>query len=273
MNINELIKRKALIRGLSPATIRTYSYVVEKFFRTIPKEPYQISKNDLENYLLKMLEQGAPGNTINVQLNALIFFFEQVLNRKFTINIRYNKIPQRLPEFLTPEECKTFFSHIYNPKHHLMITLLYSTGLRVSELLNLKVKDLQLEQNYGWVRQGKGRKDRVFVVAERVKSIVIEWINNNILLPDDYLFNNRKQRMSAQTVRAIIKKALLESGLSKNVHPHTLRHSFATHLIENGYAVTEVQPLLGHSKIETTLIYTHLAKPKLLNIVSPYDRL
>ena len=90
---------------------------------------------------------------------------------------------------------------------------------------------------------------------------------------EEYLFSNQKKKMSAQTVRMIIKKALKQSGIHKNVHPHTLRHSFATHLLENGYAVTDVQPLLGHSRIETTLIYTHLAKPKLLNIKSPFDSL
>jgi len=152
-----------------------------------------------------------------------------------------------------------------------MITLMYSAGLRVSELLNLKVKDLQLDQNYGWVRSGKRNKDRIFVIAKSVRDYLTEWTHD--LLSEDYIFSNNRKRMSTQTVRMVIKKALKQSNIKKNVHPHTLRHSFATHLLENGYAVTDVQPLLGHSKIETTLIYTHMAKPKLLNIISPLDNL
>ena len=151
---------------------------------------------------------------------------------------------------------------------------MYSAGLRVSELLNLKVKDFQFEQNYGWVRQGKGKKDRVFIVAEQLTDKLLMWITKRNLENDNYLFTNSLGRkMSAQTLRKVIKYTLTLSGIHKNVHPHTLRHSFATHLIENGYSVTDVQPLLGHSRIETTLVYTHLASPKLLNTKSPFDQL
>ena len=154
-----------------------------------------------------------------------------------------------------------------------MVTLLYAAGLRVSELLNLKVKDFQFDENYGWVRKGKGGKDRPFIVAEKLKQEVQRWILKNELVVFDFLFGNKKKKMSAQTVRKIIKKAVKQAKIDKNIHPHTLRHSFATHLIENGYAVIDVQGLLGHSKVDTTLIYTHLAKPKLFSIKSPFDDL
>ena len=172
-----------------------------------------------------------------------MFFFKQVLNRTVTLNIKYSKIPQRLPEFLTQEECIHFFSCFHNQKHKLMVTLLYSAGLRVNELLHLKLKDLQLEQNYGWVRQGKGRKDRIFIISEKIKSDLINYASAHHLQAEDFLFHNHGKVMSPQTVRSIIKKAIMLSGMSKNVHPHTLRHSFATHLLENGYAVTDLQPL------------------------------
>ena len=155
-----------------------------------------------------------------------------------------------------------------------MVTLLYSTGLRIRELLNLRVKDFQFEENYGWVRQGKGNKDRPFIIAEKLKQVVVRWIEQTQLGDCDFLFNNNNNnKMSAQTVRKVIKKAVIKAKIKKNVHPHTLRHSFATHLLENGYAVTDVQGLLGHNKVETTLIYTHLAKPKLFSIKSPFDDL
>ena len=274
MDVEEIIRKKGMLRGLSPRTIRTYTFAVKKFLRIYRKTPYQVSKNDIEGYLLKLLERGSSGNTVNVYLNAFKFLFEECLGRKLTVNICFTKTPQRLPEFLTKEELIHFFTCIKNKKHLLMITLLYSAGLRVSELVNLKVRDLQLNENYGWVRLGKGRKDRLFIIAKKLKEDLEIWINKNEIKPESHLFSSYNGRkMSTQTIRKIIKEATKIAGLSKNVHPHTLRHSFATHLIQNGYAVTEVQPLLGHNRIETTLIYTHLAAPKLLNTKSPYDQL
>ena len=274
MDVAEIIRKRGTLKGLSPRTIKTYTFAVKKFLRVYRKTPYQVSKNDLEGYLLKLLERGSSGNTVNVYLNAFKFLFEECLGRKLTVNIGFSKTPQRLPEFLTQEEIIHFFSCIKNKKHKLMLSLLYSAGLRVSELVNLKVKDLQLTEGYGWVRLGKGKKDRLFNIADKLKDELKIWIHENNVKPDNPIFSNYNGRkMSTETIRKIVKEATKKAGLSKNVHPHTLRHSFATHLIENGYAVTEVQPLLGHNRIETTLIYTHLAAPNLLNTKSPFDTL
>ncbi len=274
MDVNKIISEHGKLRGLSERTIQTYVGVVNKFLRTYQLASHQVSQNDIRKYLLMKLENGAPGNTINVYLNGLKFFFEVCLRRKLTVNIRYSKVAKQLPEFLTQEEILHFFSCIENKKHKLMVTLMYSAGLRVSELLNLKVQNFQFRQNHGWVRQGKGNKDRPFIIAEKLKSELFGWICENRLEKEDYLFVNlQKQRMSAQSVRKIIKKALKLSGIDKNVHPHTLRHSFATHFIENGNAVADLQPLLGHCQLETTLVYTHLARPKILNAKSPFDNL
>ena len=156
----ELIRKEALRQDLSPRTIRTYLVCVEQFFRKYQKNPFFINKKDIQEYLDHLLERGAPGNTINVHLNTLKFFYEQVLHKKLTVNIKYSKTAKRLPEFLTKEELISLISGITNQKHRFMIELMYGTGMRVSELLNLKIKDFSFEQNYGWVRQGKGNKDR-----------------------------------------------------------------------------------------------------------------
>lgn len=271
MNVREAIAKKAMLQGLSYQTIRTYANTVEKFLRIYKKGPFEVTKNDIEKHCLMLLERGSPGNTLNVHLNALKFFYEEVLNRRLTVNIRYLKVPQRLPEFLTQEEVKLLLNNIANKKHLLMIIVMYSSGMRVSELLNLKVKDLQLFEGYGWVRAGKGGKDRVFIIADKLRNELERWVSN--MNSEGFVFSNKGKRMSAQTVRLILKKATKLSGITKNIHPHTLRHSFSTHLLENGYAVTDLQPLLGHSKLETTLVYTHLARPKLLTTKSPYDSL
>ena len=137
------------------------------------------------------------------------------------------------------------------------------------------MKDLEFDQNYGWVRQGKGKKDRLFIVAWMIKAELIQWIDENELVGEDYLFFSYQKglRMSTRTVYEIVKTAAKKAKITKNVHPHTLRHSFATHLIQQGNSVMEVQPLLGHNSINTTMRYVHMASPHLLNVRSPLDLL
>ena len=155
-----------------------------------------------------------------------------------------------------------------------MITLLYASGFRVSELVKLKLKDIDFDNNYGWVRDGKGGKDRIFIVSEKLNNELKEWVVNNKLNIEDYFFKgNFNSAYSTQSIRAIVKKAVKKAKIIKHIHPHSLRHSFATHLLENGYSVMEVQPLLGHSRLETTMIYTHLAAPQLTRVKSPFDSL
>lgn len=271
MNITELIKKTALRQGLQPRTITTYQQCVERFFCYCKKEPHFITKKYINDYLDYLIGRKATGNTINVYVNALKFFYQQVLHRRLTVNVKYSKVPKRLLSFLEKEEVINLLNQIQNKKHFVMIALLYGAGLRVSELTHLKVQDLELQNNYGWVRQGKGGKDRPFIIAQNLKPMLQEWINT--LSPEDYLFTGVHGQYAASSIRRILKLAKKKAGISKNVHPHTLRHFFATHLLENGYAITDVQPLLSHSKIETTLVYTHLARPRLLDIKSPLDTL
>src|SRR3989344_415747 len=161
MEVFELIKKEGLRQGLSPRTIKTYIYCVQKFLRIYKKSPQEVTKNDIENHLQALIEQNSSGNTINVYINALKFFYGDVLKRTLAININFMRVQKRLPEFLTQEETVRLFQAISNPKHQLMIKLLYATGMRVSELVGLKVKDFEFNDNYGWVRNGKGGKDRL----------------------------------------------------------------------------------------------------------------
>ncbi|MBI2151892.1 tyrosine-type recombinase/integrase, partial [Candidatus Woesearchaeota archaeon] len=198
----------------------------------------------------------------------------QVLRKRLTLNIQFSKTRRTLPNFLTKEETVHFLNTITNPKHRLMIKLLYGAGMRVSELVNLKVKDFNFNCNFGWVRQGKGRKDRLFIIPLHLKEELIKWIEEQKLTGESWQFPGiGNNHYSVSSIQAIVKQAKKDAGLIKNVHPHTLRHSFATHLIQNGYAVTELQPLLGHSRLETTMIYVHMACPNMLNVKSPLDEL
>lgn len=274
METADLIVKEGLRHGFSPRTINSYCFCVARFLKWAKKDIKLITKKDVREYIDFLLEKGDCGNTVNVYLNALKFFFEEILERSFLLKVRYSKVPKTLPVVLSKEETKHLIAAITNKKHNLMISLMYSAGLRVSELLNLRLKDLELDKNIGWVRKGKGGKDRLFVVAERLKETISAYIQEYNINYEGWLFQGNKGfHLSIRTVQEIIKRAANRAGIKKHAHPHTLRHSFGTHLIEDGYDVTTVQSLLGHSSIETTMIYVHVASPKMINVRSPYDSL
>ena len=261
---------ECLRRGYSPRTIETYNHCLDKFFR-IYKKPKQVTNQDVQSYIDQMIKWNRGSSTINVHISALKFYFQKVLKKKLMVEVPTLKRRKRFPTTLTKEETIRLINCIENKKHQLMIQLLYSAGLRVSELLNLKVKDLELTECQGWVRGGKGNKDRPFIIAESIKIKLSNWTKK--LSPKEHIFTSSNGKMSSSSIRMILKKAAKKARISKNVHPHTLRHSFAHHLSNRGHAAIEIQPLLGHKNIETTLIYTKMARVKLLNIKSPYDQL
>jgi site-specific recombinase XerD len=274
MDFAEAIKKECERRKFSPRTIETYQECLAIFFRQNPKPVNEVTKKDVREFLEKLMEDGKAGGTIHVYLNALKFYFEEILGRNFRLNIKYSKRPEKLPEVLTQEEVVKVLDSIKNPKHKLMISLLYGAGLRVSELLNLKVNEINFENKYGFVRHGKGNKDRIFILPEKILFSLKELISVENLSNENYLFlTNRAERYSPRTISEIIKTACKINGIKRKIHPHTMRHSFATHLIQNGNSVNEVQALLGHKSPETTMIYVHLASPKMLNIKSPLDSL
>lgn len=273
MDVIYLMRQEMLRRGLSHRTIVTYIQCVKEFLKKCHLEPRKISKWDIKQYIDSLVSKGAAGNTINVHLNALKFLMEEILCKRVLFNIKYSKVPKELPTVLTKEEVQILFNSIKNKKHALMIKLMYSAGLRLSELAYLKVKDLELDKNYGWVRKGKGRKDRLFIIAKGLREELIEFIKTENPEYEYWLFKGRNSHIHQRTIQEIIKKAAKRSNIKKNIHPHTLRHSFATHLIEDGYDIASVQSLLGHSNLETTMRYVHMASPKLINVESPYDTL
>ena len=275
LDVANALAKECRRRGYSERTVESYVSCVLKFIEFSGKTSDKLGKQDALNFLLYLKEdRKAAGNTLNVYHMAIRFFLEDILHKNMNLRIKYSRRPEKLPEFLTKEEVKRLIGKIINWKHRLMIEVLYGGGLRVSELLNLKVKDLLIENGYGFIRQGKGRKDRIFVLSK----ICIDKINNLIdmekLSDYDFLFlTNRKEHYSVRSVQEIVKRATLLAGIKKEVHPHTLRHSFATHLIQNGASLNEVQTLLGHKSPETSMIYVHMASPNMINIKSPLDSL
>src|SRR3989338_2459231 len=208
IDISELIRKDGLRRGLSHRTIRTYRQCVRKFFNWCRKEPHEIKKADIKSYLDLMIGKGACGNTINVNLNALKFFYGNALNKRLMINIRYSKTPKALPTVLTKEEIAMLLNSISNPKHKLMAKLMYSAGLRVSELVHLKPENLDIKNGYGWVRHGKGNKDRMFVIAESIKEDLKNYISKECVSPESYIFRGFNGHLTTASVRSIIKNAV-----------------------------------------------------------------
>ena len=205
---------------------------------------------------------------------AIKFLLEDCLHKRMRLNIKYSKTPKRLPTVLTKEEIKKLFNAIENKKHKLMIELLYGAGLRVSELINLKVGNLEIDNGYGFVRGGKGNKDRLFILSQKLIDRLKELIEEGSLDKNSYLFNSNKNlKYDIRTIQQIVKKAGKKAKIEKKISPHSLRHSFATHLIENGYDVSSVQALLGHKSPETTFIYLHASSKRMINVKSPLDDL
>jgi len=273
-NFEEAIARECQRRGYSVRTIGTYIMCVRKFLEFTNKPVQHLSKSDAHAFLNHLLERKVAGNTMNVYHMAIRFFLEDILHKNMKLNLKYSRRPEKIPVFLTKEEVKALIGKIGNWKHRLMIEVLYGGGLRVSELLNLKVGDLLIENSYGFIRQGKGRKDRIFVLSRLCVDKIKNLIEMEKLNDSDYLFiTNRYERYSVRSVQEIVKRATFYAGIKKEVHPHTLRHSFATHLIQNGASLNEVQTMLGHKSPETSMVYVHMASPNMINIKSPLDSL
>ncbi|NQU78505.1 tyrosine-type recombinase/integrase [Candidatus Woesearchaeota archaeon] len=265
------MKREGLRRGLSHLTIVTYVQCVKQFMKYCQKDLKKVTKKDVGEYIDRIIERGGCGNTVNVHLNAVKFVLQEVLGKRVMLRIRYSKTPKTLPVFLTKDEVLRLLSAVSNPKHLLILELLYSAGLRVGEVVKLRKEDLEFDRCVGWVRAGKGNKDRLFIIADRISGRLREQVVSRGVQGWSFIFPGRNGHLSVRSVQEIVKVAARRANISKNVHPHSLRHSFATHLIENGCGVVEVQPLMGHSSAETTNMYIHMANPPTIRVRSPYD--
>jgi len=267
------MQKEMLRRRFSIRTIQSYIFCIEKFLKKV-NNPNKIKKKEIKEFLEELSERKRAGSTMNIYLSAIKFLVNDVLRKNINLNFRYSKTPKKLPVFLNRDELKRLFNAIENAKHKLMIQLMYSAGLRVSELLYLRVKDLEIEMGFGWIRKGKGSKDRPFIIAKKLKNEIVYYIIENNLRHYDFLFaRNKVIPLSARTVQEILKQAAKKAGIKKKVHPHMLRHSFGTHLVEEENDITDVQKLLGHNDVKTTMVYVHTASPKMISVESPFDNL
>ena len=257
------------IRGLSPNTIKTYLFYNQKFLEFTQKAPEAIEEQDIKNYMAQLLEQASPYSA-KLARAALSFYYNELNNKNFKIVVP--KLPKKLPVVLTKEEVQKMLVTTKNPKHLLILKCLYSCGLRLSELTNLKLEDLELEKGMGWVRGGKGNKDRLLLLGSELSKNIKRYAEDNKITQGN-LFGGRNEQISNRAVQKIVDEAAKRAGVNKHVSPHKLRHSFATHLLEAGVDIRKIQELLGHSDLSTTQIYTKVSTKELLKIKSPLDML
>jgi len=228
----------------------------------------KIDEEKIKQFLLNKQSKNYSSQTVNLYLNAIKFFYREVFKIPEKINLKFAKRNKKLPIVLSREEIKNIIDVIRNPKHKLIISLAYGAGLRISEVVNLKVKDINLEELTIHLKNAKGKKDRITIFPEKIKSDVQNLIAGKNL--NDYLFESeRGGKLTKRTVQKIFENALRVASIKKDATFHSLRHSFATHLLENDVDVRYVQELLGHQNIRTTQIYTQVTNPKLKNIKSP----
>jgi len=267
------IKQKLRYKRYSPNTISTYISCLEQFNRFLKKEELQINEPVIYQYLMELVDKGYSRSSQNQHINAIKFYLEKVLkqeSKNYYIERPLKK--RKLPVVLSENEIQLILSNIGNLKHKALLSLIYSCGLRVGEALNLKINDLDSDRMLISVRNGKGEKDRMVPLASNVLKLLRTYYKQ--YQPSDYLFNGAEQGpYSATSIRNVLKRAVYKSYIKKNVTPHTLRHSYATHLLEKGTDLRYIQVILGHSSVKTTEIYTHVSTKNLQAIKSPIEEM
>lgn len=271
----ETVRSEMLLRNYSRTTIKTYLSCIRSlvaYFR--PHHPRELSNEDLRNYLTHLITvKQFRASSINQAINALRFLYVELYHRPMEVSdLPRPKRERRLPEVLSEEEVRRIFDSVENLKHKTILMLTYSAGLRVGEVVRLRLSDLDEERKLIHLHKAKGAKDRYTVLSPAFLSILAEYLQE--YRPKEFLFegHDRRRHYSERSVQHIFERAVAKAGIAKKVSVHTLRHSFATHLLEAGTDLRYIQELLGHSSSKTTEIYTHVSKRSIEKIVSPLDR-
>lgn len=267
--------RLLILKGYSQSTIRTYANEFHILLRLLHLKPVnELTKDQLQSYLLWLISHSNYSEAhIHTAVNAIKFYFEHVMGRpKEFYDLPRPKRPQKLPDILADTELMNLFGSIDNLKHRALIMTSYSAGLRVSELVNLKINDIDSQRMTIHVREGKGKKDRMIPLSSKLLDVLREYYLK--FTPKVYLFEGQNGgAYSTRSAQEVLKAAKQKAGIRKKGSIHSLRHSYATHLLEAGTDIRYIQALLGHNNLMTTVRYTRVAQIRLGGIQSPLDKL
>ncbi|MEM1535089.1 MAG: tyrosine-type recombinase/integrase [Candidatus Pacearchaeota archaeon] len=250
----------------SQLTIKNYLYFVSKLLDFCKKEPEQISEDDVKAWLASMADKS---NSSMILAMAAVRFASRLVGKELMANIARPKKPERLPEVLSRDEISKMISAAKTKKSALIIKMLYYTGMRVSELVNMKPSALDLEKGEA-VIIGKGNKERRIFLPSKLREELKEWLSARQGWA--YVFSKEKP-LTARNIQKILSKLAKSLGLRKKVTPHKLRHSYATHLLESGLDIRTIQVLLGHKSLDTTQIYTHITDELYKKVRTKLDEL
>jgi site-specific recombinase XerD len=258
-------------RKYSPQTRNTYIYFTRMLCRVLQETPEEIGPGDVKQFLAIMEKAGYSAAAMNLAINSVKFFFSNVLNNNSIREQRRPRQDKKLPTVFSKDEIKKIIDMESNPKHRLLLMMVYSSGLRVSEVVVLKKEHIDLSRKVVYIKAGKGRKDRCTILSEKVALFLGEYCGS--YGTQSWLFPGQpsSRHLSIRSAQHIFEKATLRAGIIKKTSIHGLRHTFATHLLENGTDIRYIQSLLGHSSLRTTERYTHVSRRNVLSVQSPLD--
>ncbi len=261
------------IRGYSEVTLKNYMRQNQEFLNYVKKPTRQIKEQDLKNYVAHLMTQKRlKPASVNLAISSIKFYFKEVLKKNIVGDLKAPKIEKKLPVVLSMDEIKSLLEATKNARQRLLLELLYSSGLRVSEAVKLEVNDLDLTENMGIVKAGKGKKDRNIILSKGFVKTLKLYLETR-KKQSKYIFNSRDKHWTERRAQMIVTNSAKRAGIKKRVFCHALRSSFATHLLDAGTDIRVIQVLLGHSDISTTQRYTKVSRKQLLKVKSPLDTL
>lgn len=276
MNYLENLKNELIVRGYSKKTQEQYLLYISDFIEYCKDKGFaleSLTKENITSYLAHKKEQNLRNTSLAMIFAAIHFFVKEIIRSNACDEIKTPKKEKYLPTVLTKEEIKALIDSAENKRDKLIIELLYSSGLRVSELCNLKLENIDINEKLLKVKGGKGNKDRLVVLSEKWITVYVDFAKKFFKkVQKEYVFcKHNGKPLSSDTIQRIIKESAKRANITKHVSPHTMRHSYATHLLQAGTNLREIQTLLGHSNIATTQIYTKVDTKELKKIKSPFD--
>ncbi len=268
------------MRGLRTDTQRDYIRIVKSFAAFLGRSPDMATTEDIRRFQVRQRESGMQPQSINNSVSGLRFFFTVTLNRPdLSLRLVLVRFPRKLPDVLSVEEVGRLLEAAPNLKYKAALGTAYGAGLRVSEVAALKIDDIDSTRMLIRIEQGKGRKDRNAMLSPQLLALLRLWWREgkrrNVMLPHGWLFPGRSctEPVSTRQINRAVHEAAEVAGIRKRVSPHTLRHSFATHLLEQDVDIRVIQVLLGHSKLDTTALYARVATKTIRAVTSPLEKL